>query len=171
MSESRGPLALRIEYLADHLTFAPQLATWHFAEWSRLFPWWTAEAALHELQGHVWRCHLPTTLVALDDGALVGSVSLIAHDLIEYPQYTPWLASLYVRRDVRRCGVGSALVERLIDESSRLPISDLFLFTTDHDLYYMRWGWAVEQRITYHGVPGTIMRRVADASDGPRLTG
>ncbi|MFN8572948.1 MAG: GNAT family N-acetyltransferase [Gemmatimonadaceae bacterium] len=150
---------ITIHHLADHPTHASTLGRWHFAEWSRLMPWWTEQAAIDELAGHTSRTAVPTTLVALHDGLPVGSISLLAHDLPEWPQYSPWLASLYVREDVRGRGIGAALVDRLIQEAESLELPVLYLFTTNLQEWYARWGWSAVEELTYHGVAGTIMRR------------
>lgn len=122
-------------------------------------PWWTEKAAIDELAGHTSHTAVPTTLVALQGREPVGSISLLEHDLPEWPQYTPWLASLYVRDDMRGLGIGSALVGRLIQEADLLAIPALHLFTTGLQEWYARWGWYGIEELTYNGTAGTIMRR------------
>ena len=59
-----------VEYLADHLHLAPRLAALHHEQWGRLLPHWSADQACAELAAHTRRRAIPTTLVALDAGAL-----------------------------------------------------------------------------------------------------
>src|SRR5262249_21746541 len=98
------PLALRPE-------LARTLGEWHFAEWADLYPDWTLKACQDELASHAVLDRLPTTLVAVgDDGAPLGSVSLLLDDLPGYEHFSPWLASLYVRPDCRGGGLGGKLL-------------------------------------------------------------
>src|SRR5262245_3691935 len=101
---------IRIDSLACHPEWISVLAHWHFAEWHRLYPGWTAETAEEELTHHDDPRRIPTTLVAAHGIEPVGSVSLVEKDLSGWDQLSPWLASLYVRPDYRRQGIGKQLV-------------------------------------------------------------
>jgi hypothetical protein len=47
-----------------------------------------------------------------------------------------WLASLYVRADRRRRGVGGMLLKAAVAEARRLGVKALYLFTADQEGYY-----------------------------------
>lgn len=151
---------MRIEHLYDHPEWAAALGALHFEQWSALLPWWTLDAAIAELEDHARGGDYPTTLVAVDDdGTLLGSVSLLADDLPEYPQYCPWLASLLVLPPWRRRRVATALIaacERLATEQM---FQELHLFTAGQQGLYERLGWHVVEAIDYHGHAGAIMAR------------
>ena len=124
------------------------LGRWHHAEWGALYADWSAAEALAELQAHA--AHqgvLPSTLVALaDDGALLGSVSLVAEDAPELADLEgPWLASLYVAPAARGRGLGEALVRQLARQAFTAGIPRLRLFTPQHRGFYERLGWAFER--------------------------
>src|SRR5205807_2050428 len=70
----KGCPNMQIDYLADHLDFAPLLAAWHHREWADLLPGWSLEHAEAELRSHTERRRIPTTFVALDGCHPVGSV-------------------------------------------------------------------------------------------------
>lgn len=53
----------------------------------------------------------PFTLVALSEGRFAGTVTAIASDVAERPQYTPWLAALWVEPDCRGQGLAVGLME------------------------------------------------------------
>jgi predicted N-acetyltransferase YhbS len=104
---------------------------------------WSLEDARRELCEHVAASSgYPATLVALaDDDRLLGSVSLIPTDAPEFPEYTPWLASLYVTPSARGAGVGAALIGAITDHARRLGFATLYLFTPGSPKIYLRCGW------------------------------
>ena len=139
-------MAVRIDYLGDHPEYIPTIARWHQLQWGYLDPDRTLEDRIAELRTHLAPRSIPTTFVAVDEEMPVGCVSLIPHDLDTQPPLTPWLASLYVAPRHRRRGVGSALVQRVVEEARLLDIATLYLFTPDQDRFYARRGWAVLHR-------------------------
>jgi GNAT superfamily N-acetyltransferase len=87
--------------------------------------------------------------VALADGQLLGSASLVAQDMEIHPELSPWLASVYVAPEFRRQGIGSALVERVVGEARALGVSRLHLYTPDKEGFYARLGWHTLERVDY----------------------
>lgn len=150
---------MQIEYLADHLHFAPALARWHYDEWRELLPQWSYEEALTELQSHTGRACIPTTFVALAGHQLLGSASLIVDDLEISRHLTPWLASVFVIPEQRGKGVGKKLVERVAAEAKQLNVATLYLFTGGQEGFYRKLGWTVLQPGDCYGHAITIMRR------------
>jgi len=85
--------------------------------------------------------HLPTTLVAIAAGELLGSISLVVDDHAELTRYSPWLASLFVAPAARGRGIGTALLERMLAEARALGIARLYLFTEHQEDWYAALGW------------------------------
>lgn len=154
-----------IDYLAHHARAISQLACWHHDEWSSLNPQSTVDRRIESLRQHLHTDHIPLTLVAVADDAVIGSASLIEHDLHTHLELSPWLASVYVAPAYRRRGIGSALVRRVVDEAFRFGVTTLYLFTPDRENFYRRLGWQVVEHIIYHGHPVTIMS-INAAEDG-----
>ena len=148
---------MRFAYLSDYPQFAPVLADWHHAEWGAHIDGWSRNAAEAELQTHVGRCQIPTTLLALDGEQLLGSVSLLQNDHEDVRDYSPWLASLYVIPAQRSRGVGAALTRRLVAEAFALGVPTLYLYTVDTQGFYRDLGWQEIDRIGFHGWSATIM--------------
>ena len=59
--------------------------------------------------------NIPFALVAHDDATFLGTASVIASDLEDLPQYTPWVAAVWVEPKQRKRRVGRALVPRRND--------------------------------------------------------
>lgn len=138
-------------YLADHSGWGDVLARWHHAEWGALMPYWSEADARAEFASHTERHAVPTTLVALRDGVLVGSVSLVARDFEEWSHLTPWLASLYVTPAARGRGLGRELVRRAVAEAALLGVDRLHVIAAESESFYTRLGWSLMERVTLHG--------------------
>lgn len=150
---------MRIDYLADHLHFAPILARWHYDEWRDLLPQWSHEEAINELRSHTGHTCIPTTFVALIDGQVVGSASLILDDFEATRHLSPWMASVFVKPEQRSKGIGRKLVDRIVAEARRLQVPTLYLFTAGQEDYYYKLGWAFYQDADCCGHAVTIMCR------------
>src|SRR5688572_26521373 len=87
---------MKIDYLGDHPRFLPKLAQWQHGEWGHLRPGDSLEARMTRLQNYSQRGGIPLTVVAHENGALLGSASLIPHDMETRMELTPWLAGVFV---------------------------------------------------------------------------
>ncbi|MGQ0556386.1 MAG: hypothetical protein ACT4PN_10660 [Nitrospiraceae bacterium] len=85
-----------IRYLGDCQEAIPHIAHWLFDEWGRFLPGTSIEESIARLHERLHRDQLPLTLVAMEAGAAIGTVSLILCDMETRPDLSPWLASLYV---------------------------------------------------------------------------
>jgi N-acetylglutamate synthase-like GNAT family acetyltransferase len=148
---------MRIEYLGDNEALIPTLARWHYEEWRYLNPNKSLEQYISRLHSHLSRKRIPTTFVALSEGILVGSSSLVANDMDINIDLSPWLSSVYVSPPYRSRGVGSALVHRVIKEAQELGVEALYLFTPDREGFYIRLGWSTVERAEYRGYTVSIM--------------
>jgi GNAT superfamily N-acetyltransferase len=85
---------------------------------------------------------LPLALVAHDGNRFLGTASVIASDLAERPQFTPWVAAVWVEPDARRHGVGAILVDRAAEAALSLGFSPVYLCARRARAnFYQRLGW------------------------------
>lgn len=110
------------------------------------------------LQKH-GKAQVPTTVIALSGNCLLGSASLIAHDMDTHPELSPWLASVYVAPEHRKRGIGRTLVQRIVAEAASLGLDSLYLFTPDKERFYTHLGWTVLERTMYRGYAQVVMVR------------
>lgn len=148
---------MQIDYLVNHPHFIPTLAAWHHEMWGELAPGSTVEKRIARLTSHVGQPAVPTTLVAFEQETVFGSASLVQNDLMTHPHLTPFLASVYVGEPYRRCGIASALVERIAIETAKLGVAKLYLITPDQQALYARLGWSEEEVVDYRGERVTLM--------------
>jgi GNAT superfamily N-acetyltransferase len=148
---------MHLAYLADYPEFIPTLARWHHAQWHYLDAGVSVEERAANFHAHLGRQQIPTTFVALEGSTLLGSASLIAHDMDTHPDLTPWLACVYVAPAYRRRGIGTVLVQRVAQEAKALGVETLYLFTPDKRAFYAHRGWAVLEQTPYRGYNVVVM--------------
>jgi N-acetylglutamate synthase-like GNAT family acetyltransferase len=146
-----------IEYLADHPQFVPTLAQWQHAEWGHLRPGDSVEARMARMQTSVQIGRIPLTVVALAHGELLGSASLIPHDMDTRMELTPWLAGVFVAPKHRRKGVGAQLVRGIMAEAAALKIPLLYLYTVYSEKFYANLDWSLQEHTAYREQSVAIM--------------
>lgn len=151
-----------IEYLADRPDLLPRLAEWLHAEWGSLTPGATVETQAEKLRPRMRRLAVPCAFVALDDGRLAGTASLVERDMMGHPEWSPWLAGVYVPPELRRRGIAAALVGRVEEEARALGFATLYLHAADRQLLYARLGWRALYEEDFRGLPVTVMSRRLD---------
>ena len=154
---------MKLAYLADHPEFYPLVAQWNWDEWHTLLVERSAAHFEAWLRANVRRDAIPTTLLAFEGAAVVGTVSVMDYDLELSNDLSPWLASLYVPPSHRGKGLGRALVQAAIDEAMRLGFRSLYLYTPGQEAFYSTLGWKRVEAIRYRDQPITIMRRSLSA--------
>ncbi len=133
------------------------LSQWHHHQWSALNPGFSLEDRIAKMQQHLEPQVLPTTLVLEADGRLVGSAALIESDMDTHPEWTPWLASVFVAPPFRQRGFGVRLVEAIIAYAAQKGYESLYLFTEDRASFYEKLGWRLQALEEYRGIQVTIM--------------
>ena len=148
---------MTIEYLADHPEFLPILAEWQHAEWGHLRPGDTLEARTNRLRSEGERGRIPLTVVAHENGIVLGSASLIPHDMDTRLELSPWLAGVFVGTDHRRKGIGAQLVRRIMAEAASLKVPILYLYTVHSETFYANLGWSLQEHTAYREQNVAIM--------------
>jgi GNAT superfamily N-acetyltransferase len=121
--------------------------------------WWDAEGASLDyisgrLRENMSEVPIPFALVAHDGHAFLGTSSVIASDLAERPQLSPWVAAVWVEEAARGHGIGAALVERAAQDCFALDIGRAYLCARPRMLgFYQRLGWTLlERRVGRHSL-------------------
>src|SRR5229473_3186888 len=114
--------------------------------------WWEADGyPLDHISGRLREnmkaTPIPFALVAHAGEAFLGTASVIASDLAERPQLTPWVAAVWVEPKARRRGVGAALVDRAAQACFALGIDRAYLCARPERAdFYQRLGWTRIER-------------------------
>ncbi len=150
---------LSLARITVHSPHVATLAGWAHAEWGHLHPGRSRAAAIATFRADCGPAGVPSVFAALDGERPVGMASLVAEDMSDRRELTPWLASVYVLPEWRGRGIASRLVRRVEEEARAHGHGLFYLYTPDQQSLYRRLGWVdVEQR-EYHGETVTIMRR------------
>ncbi len=108
-NEERDEGVISISDLKDVADFAPTVAARGWRAW-----WQDSDVSLSQytagIQSMARSGRLPLALVAHEGSRYVGSVLLVESDLEERPQYTPWIAALWVEPEFRRRGIAARLI-------------------------------------------------------------
>ena len=90
---------------------------------------------------------IPFALVAHEGERFLGTSSVIASDLEQRPQLTPWVAAVWVEENARQRGVGAALVGRATDDCFALGEKRVYLCARARMAgFYERLGWTMIER-------------------------
>lgn len=148
---------MQVEYLKYHTEYIPVIAKWFYQEWGHYYPELTIKDIEKSLYKRANKNKIPLALVAVESEEVIGTVSLKKFDMDTRRQYTPWLASMYVREDMRKKGIGARLVEAVEDEAKDFGVKTLYLYTPDAKKYYGRFGWKIIETVWYRGANVTVM--------------
>lgn len=85
---------------------------------------------------------IPFALVAHRGETFMGTASVIMSDLEERPQYSPWVAAVWVEPQYRMREIGTALVMRAAEAAFALNIRRVYLCAApERRRFYTRQGW------------------------------
>ncbi len=155
---------MTIQYLVDYPDALSILAEWQHREWGHIRAGDTVEKRRARLEGYSNRDRIPLTVVALEGSEVLGSASLVSHDMETRMELTPWLAGVYVAEQYRRKGIGAQLVRRIMDEAGKLDVSLLYLYTVHSEEFYAALGWTLLERTNYREQKVVIMTYVPTRS-------
>lgn len=149
---------MQIENIKHHLDAIDKLSQAQFELWGPL----TGRNTLSEYRELLYLAaeseSLPTTLVAVENATVLGSVNILENDLPLRPDIAPWLAQLFVFPSFRRRGAGAVLIAGAIAEARKLNRPILYLYTSGTlPNYYEKLGWSRMEEIAYLGKRRVIM--------------
>ncbi|MDB5616709.1 GNAT family N-acetyltransferase [Tardiphaga sp.] len=109
---------------------------------------------------------LPIALVAHDGPTFLGTSSVIASDLEDLPQYTPWVAAVWVDPEHRKRQIGRTLVARAAQDVFALGIDRVYLCAPKlRRNFYLRQGWVpIEEDVGDRSVTVFVLEQGCGAS-------
>ena len=101
-----------IRYLADFPKVISTLASWIFDEWHEQYDMTSIDDQIELLSNRMNRDRFPLTLVAFLESQPVGTASLKLKEMTTHTHLPHWLGAVYVNKEFRNKGIGTALVMR-----------------------------------------------------------
>lgn len=149
---------MKIKYLVDCQEYLPEISSWLYEYWGCYYPDSGREKWEKDLTGRMNRRQVPTSFVALEEGEVIGTASLIADDLPNRQDLTPWLADVFVPREYRSQGIATNLVARVTAEVNLIGLDRFYLFTRKAKGFYLKIGWQVREKALYRDKEIHIMQ-------------
>lgn len=136
--------------LADHAEVLSDLVDLLESEWA---DWYNPRgaSARADLSERLERHRLPLGIVAFIDGKLAGTCALTVSSG-GLTERSPWLGGLLVEPNLRRRGVGLALIERARSEARRLGFARLHALTAEARDLFEQAGWRLAENVEVGGV-------------------
>jgi len=155
-----------VSFLADQPRLIGGVASLRWREWGHApepedLDWWV-EATTQESG----RNEPPVTFVAHDGREALGAVGLGIFDIEERRDRSPWVLGLIVDPKHRAMGVGSALMERLVQWAGSNGIAEVWAATGYAESFYARCGWTIIERLfcASQGHEVTVLRKATPDS-------
>ena len=80
------------------------------------------------------------TLIATLNGKLIGTVSLVKHQL-NMKHRTPWVAWLVIKEEHQYNGLGTKLLSKIITNAKEMGYQKLYLYTSGSGNFYKKNNW------------------------------
>ena len=136
----------------------PIAARWRLDQWGHQITGSSLDMFTVLLRDSLHSSSLPQTWIVLRGNHIAGVASLAESDMHTRPDLSPWLVGVYIDRDDRGQGIGSALVSHVVAQAWTMGIVRLWLFTPDQEHFYQRLGWQAVERTVYRGEDVVIMK-------------
>jgi N-acetylglutamate synthase-like GNAT family acetyltransferase len=150
---------LKLVPLCDHIEFSDSFSFWLHQHFSYEFGSqpllnWQQEFREGQTDGN-W-----ATLIAIEEGQLLGGAALAKSDLSDRPHLGPWLACVFVAPEVRGRGLAEQLITDICSQATAKGYKQLYLHTHDRHEYYAKRGWEYVERFQAWGKEHWLMRQV-----------
>jgi N-acetylglutamate synthase-like GNAT family acetyltransferase len=153
-------ISFKVVALAEHPHHWQTAAEWSYEAWHHEFPSDTVQTYLDQyaLAQSKPEQLLEVFAAVTDKDQLLG-VSTLVHDdeLPDAPEPGPWLAAVFVTPDARKLGVGSALVQQVVNRARELDYPKIYLYTEHQENWYASTGWVKIRDIIFLGLHHTVM--------------
>jgi N-acetylglutamate synthase-like GNAT family acetyltransferase len=150
---------MRILRLNKRPQYIEVIAKWLFDEWGYQRPGSNLETTIHRIEERSQGNHVPSIFVAEINGKAVGTVSLVRHDMDIRKVFSPWVASLYVHKDLRHKQIGRKLMHFIEHFAKDMDIKQIYLFTPNKQEMYTKLDWRAIEDLEYLSEDVTIMSK------------
>ncbi|WP_274060063.1 GNAT family N-acetyltransferase [Vibrio parahaemolyticus] len=128
---------MEISLLAEHRQYASEIASWYFDEWASKVPNVTIKMVQKDIDLKAKNTKFPFSLVAHENGKLIGTLELKIRENKKHPEYEHWIGGVYVSAPRRGSGIAKTLINRAKEITIDNGVTSLYLQCESHnvDLY------------------------------------
>lgn len=133
-------------FLSEYTELAEMLGREIYREWESMYrvQGKTESDVVATVKSRAVDNEIPLTMIAHENGALCGSVTLKVNEGDEFPELTPWLAGVFVLPQFRGKGIGRSLVTFAeMVASEKFGVRKLYLYTSTAAGLYSALGYCV----------------------------
>lgn len=148
---------LHFANLTHHPDWITSIAELGYRGWGEL----DTRAAVLFLRSYLSAQRLPCSQVAILEGRLAGSISLLEYEMgdTQPAERRYWLGYLVVDPALRGQGIGRQLMAHMQQVAGEMGIDQLYCYTIDQAELYQFLGWTALESIDYQGHRVTVMTR------------
>lgn len=141
----------------NETSYIRTIANWFFNEWG------TANSSVDRYIDVINSSSpndLPVFFVA-EEQHIIGTAHLAQVDMgNSHPEFSPWLAGVFVDPAYRGRGVGEALSKAVLEKAKEIGFENCYLYTDTKENWYSKNGWQLLSREIYKNKNVAIMRYV-----------
>tara|TARA_Y100001956_G_C3981235_1_gene125197 strand:- start:41 stop:526 length:486 start_codon:yes stop_codon:yes gene_type:complete len=149
---------MEISLLAEHPHEVSKIASWYFREWASKVPNVTEKMVQEDIALKATNKAMPLSIVAHENGSLVGTLELKFRENKNYPEYVNWVGGVYVPEEYR----GNGVAKKLLNEAKKIAVDfgvkALYLQCESKNVgLYLGQGFTSLHQSTSNKVETTIM--------------
>jgi len=149
---------MEISLLADHPHEASTIANWYYREWASKVATVTEDMVKEDIALKAANQEIPLSIVAHENGNLIGTLELKFRENKNYPDYVHWVGGVFVPEEYRGNGVAKTLLREAKNIAINFGVTALYLQCESHNLgLYIGQGFTPLHQSTSNGVETTVM--------------
>lgn len=155
-------MSIEYDYLSNHPELVETLGESIYNQWEEMYKKQEKSVAdvVETVRSRAVSDSIPLTMIAIESGVLLGSVTIKENDFADHPDLTPWIAGVFVLPEQRGRGIGKGLVlhaEKIA--ADKFSVSELFLYTGSASGLYSQLGYEVFETVDRGDKFLTLMKK------------
>ncbi len=135
---------VQYSFLKESPQYIDLLGAEIYREWDSMYKFQgkTEAEVIDTVRSRAVTDRIPLTMIAHENGTLLGSVTLKTSEGDDFPELSPWLAGVFVLPSYRGRNIGWNLVD-FAEQVARdnFGVKKLFLYTSTAENLYLRKGY------------------------------
>jgi GNAT superfamily N-acetyltransferase len=142
-------LRVQVHPLSSHPELRPTVQRWFTEEWPSYYD--SSARAATDVLAYSKAEGLPRGFVAVLDGLPCGFAALKSESFPSHPELGPWAGAAYVPPELRRRGIGAALLAVVEAEAAFQGHKFVYCATGTSASLLQRAGWKLLEQVAHEG--------------------